>query len=116
MSGEHDNIVLSEWELETLAAIRENLGDSGPPLLERRHRRPPAPSRRRLLWATLLFTVGFGIVVGTFTSSLWPALAGLAVMVGGAVLAAGPLVAAVRGGVEGLRGHEPPHGPPRAAS
>lgn len=95
MAGDYENVVLSEAELERLAAIEEALAHSDPALVQRlgRHQRMSRPGR---IWlAALLVGVGFIVLVGSFTRWLWVAVAGLALMTGGALMSARPLVARV---------------------
>lgn len=94
MGGSHDDVVLSESERERLAAMEEMLFRSDPGLVTRLGRRPAGRSTQRVAVAITSIVVGFALVILslTFTRWLWLGAGGLAIMTGGAILAAGPLI------------------------
>lgn len=100
MAGDHDDVVLSEAELERLAAIEANLGRSDPALVARLGRHDRMSPRTRTWMAALLVVVGFVVVVATFTRWLWAGVAGLALMTAGVLLVARPLAVRVTSGVD----------------
>ena len=98
MAGDHDDVVLSDAELERLAAIEANLGYGEPALVARLGRHGRMSRRTRTWMAALLVVVGFVVVVATFTRGLWAGVAGLALMTAGVLLVALPLAARVTSG------------------
>lgn len=100
MVGDHDDVVLSDAELERLAAIEANLGDSDPALVARLGRHSRMSRRTRTCMAALLILVGFVVVVATFTRWLWSGVAGLALMTAGVLLVARPLAGRVTSGFD----------------
>lgn len=96
MSEQHEEVVLSEWEREALVAMEGRLAETDPAL----HRRLRAGRRslgtlRPWLVVWLLWALGGGLTVATFTSSLWVAVIGLGVMGAGGALAVRPAAALV---------------------
>jgi lysylphosphatidylglycerol synthetase-like protein (DUF2156 family) len=100
MAGDHDHVVLSEGEIERLAAIEASLGRSDPALVERLGRNSRMSRRTRAWMAALLVVVGFVVVVATFTRWLWAGVAGLSLMTAGVLLVARPLAVRVTSGFE----------------
>ena len=96
MTGEHDDVVLSEAELERLAAIEATLARNDPALVTRLGRHERISGRARLWMAGPLVTVVFVVVVvATFTRWLWAALGGLGLMTAGVLLVSHPLATRV---------------------
>lgn len=91
MTGDRDDVALSEWERRAFAAIEKELGLEDPAL----PRRFPRRFRSGLAVAVLLVVVGAACAVATFTWSLAAATASLVVMAAGAALAARPAAARV---------------------
>lgn len=76
MSGP-DDVVLSEWERERLAAMEGAIAASDPHFT----RRLSGARRDLSLWATIALIVAGGVIVlATFTQWPWLAINGLAMM------------------------------------
>jgi lysylphosphatidylglycerol synthetase-like protein (DUF2156 family) len=93
MGSERDEVILSDWERERLAAIEGHLTTSDPGLTRRLTGRRP---HLTLLVATALVILGGAVAVAMFTRWLWLAATGLAVMAAGIFLGVDPVVARLK--------------------
>jgi hypothetical protein len=94
MHGNHDDVLLSEWERERLASIEGALAASDPDLTRRLLE--ARQTKATVAVATALVILGGVVAVMTFTRWLWLATIGLAVMALGAGVAVNPVVACFR--------------------
>jgi len=94
MGADGDEVTLSEWERDRLAAIESELAVSDPALTRRLS--GDRRARVRAMMPATLLIFGLAVVLATFTWSLALATVGLAMMAVGAKLAANRLVMRVR--------------------
>lgn len=99
MAGDRDDIILSDWERERLAALEGQLATSDPRLRRRltRAHRPDVT----IVVAAALVILGAIAVVTTFTRWLWLAVGGLVLMTAGILVGAEPVASRFKRGSGG---------------